>query len=335
MLLCKVFDVLFEDGRVLIACIEKCLEDLEEPLQQESYVKYFALWVLLRALRVRLEDNVATVLMDPAQALVEEALDVFEVLQRGLEVVRNRIDPIFSVRVRLYFLPVLVIFKRYVKLEALRLAESRLQDRISGHVHNVVLVELLLGVLLQTVVNLVIGLSVHEWLARRLENLLHGESELLLALLDGRGEDLAHRVLELDLDDALELLHRLDELIGDLDVHVLLLMMRHLILPLGVQLVDISSLFIDDGRCVIFAVKATILDILDELAQGERVLLLQVVQFARLRELKLQQALLEVLLLEPVAHLEDFELVKVPLVQLDGHLVEPALEVTLTLRDLL
>ena len=71
-------------------------------------------------------------------------------------------------------------------------------------------------------------------------------------------------------------------------------------------------------------------------------LLSQVVKLARLFELQLQQPLLQVLLFEFVAHLEDFEPIRVALVQLLLKLVEYALEtpilalnfVPVTFRDL-
>ena len=62
-------------------------------------------------------------------------------------------------------------------------------------------------------------------------------------------------------------------------------------------------------------------------------LLAKVVQLARLREIELKQALVEIALLELVAQLQDRKLRVVALVKLNRHLVESPLEVALSLRN--
>ena len=94
-------------------------------------MEHFALGVLFRVLRVRLEHDMSAVEVDTPQPVMQEALNVLQALERGLEMVGDRVDPVLSVRVRLDLLPVLVKLKRNVELEALRRPESRLHHSIS------------------------------------------------------------------------------------------------------------------------------------------------------------------------------------------------------------
>ena len=63
----------------------------------------------------------STVRVDPTKLIVvmQEALQISQIFQRGLEVLRDCVDPIFRLRVRFYLLLVLVEFQSYVELEAL------------------------------------------------------------------------------------------------------------------------------------------------------------------------------------------------------------------------
>ena len=195
-------------------------------------MEYLALWVLLRIVRFRLEDHVAAAWIDAAEAVMEEALHLGQASQRGLKVLRNRINPVLSMWICLDFLLILVKFKSDIELEALGLSETRLHYSISSHVDHIILVQLLLRVILFFIVDVVLRFCVDQRLTSALRNFLHRKSQLLLTLFNGGDEDFAHSVLKLDLDDALELLHRFDELRWDLYVHILLLVMSHLILPL-------------------------------------------------------------------------------------------------------
>ena len=147
----------------------------------------------------------------------------------------DRVYPVFSVWTSLYFLFIFVELERYIKLETLRFSETRLHYSIARHLHNICLNELPLGDILSSiwlVADLVLVLSVNKRLASAFVDFLHGEPQLFFALLDRLDEDFTHRIFKLDLDNALKLFHGSDEFLWDLNVHILLLMMRHLVLPL-------------------------------------------------------------------------------------------------------
>ena len=97
--------------------------------------------------------------------------------------------------------------------------------------------------------------------------------------------------------------------------------MRHLLLGFNVELVNLQLFIINDRLGVIFAVKLVVLQISDEVAKSNRVLLPHEVKLARLSEVHLDQALLKILLLLSVAHLEDLNLRIVTLVQFNSQLV--------------
>ena len=69
--------------------------------------------------------------MNLTEAIIQEAFDLNELSERVLKVLRDSIDPIFSVRLCLDNLLLLVVLEGDVELEAHLLKESSLHDRIS------------------------------------------------------------------------------------------------------------------------------------------------------------------------------------------------------------
>ena len=69
--------------------------------------------------------------MNLTKAIIQEAFDLNELSERVLKVLWDGIDPIFSVRLCLDNLLLLVVLEGDVELEAHLLKESSLHDRIS------------------------------------------------------------------------------------------------------------------------------------------------------------------------------------------------------------
>ena len=81
--------------------------------------------------------------------------------------------------------------------------------------------------------------------------------------------------------------------------------MGHLLAGLLVEQLYFLLFLVDDRHSVVLAIKSAIFNVLDKLAHSQGVLLAKVVQLARLREIELKQALVEIALLELVAQLQD------------------------------
>ena len=92
----------------------------------------------------------------------------------------NRVDPVFSVRIRLDLLLILVKLQSDIELEALCLSEPCLHHSVPRHVHDVLLDELFLGIVIlyilpEFVTDLHVGVSVNQRLASAFVNFLHGK----------------------------------------------------------------------------------------------------------------------------------------------------------------
>ena len=77
------------------------------------------------------EDDVAHIVMNTAQSVLQETLHVSQMGQSSLEMLRNGINPVFSMRIGLDFLVVLIELEGDLKLEALGSAEPLLHHSIS------------------------------------------------------------------------------------------------------------------------------------------------------------------------------------------------------------
>ena len=83
--------------------------------------------------------------------------------------------------------------------------------------------------------------------------------------------------------------------------------MSHFLASFSISSLDFLLLFVDDSVSVVLTIETTILDRLDKLVEGERMLLDQVLETAWLSEFELEYALLQVILLEAMAHLKHFK----------------------------
>ena len=105
----------------------------------------------------------------------------------------------------------------------------------------------------------------------------------------------------------MEVLHLLDEVLGDGHVLVGILVVSHLLASFSISSFDLLLLLVNDSISVVLAIETTVLDRLDKFVESERVLLNQVLETAWLSELELENALLQVVLLEAMAHLKHFK----------------------------
>ena len=104
----------------------------------------------------------------------------------------------------------------------------------------------------------------------------------------------------------MEVLHLLYEVFGDGHVLVSVLVVSHLLASFSIGSFDFLLFLVDDSVCIVLTVETTVFDRLDKLVESERMLLDQVLEATWLSELKLENALLQVVLLEAMAHLEHF-----------------------------
>ena len=143
----------------------------------------FLLGVDFRDFRVCLKDDVTDALMDSAEFIVQEALDLGKTLQRGFEVLRNGIDPVFSHRIRLDLFLVFVVFKSDIKLKALRLSEARLHHSVTRHLHHVLLLKPHLVFFYIVLGSHSVDIGLQKRFACAFLDFLHRKPDLFLALL--------------------------------------------------------------------------------------------------------------------------------------------------------
>ena len=105
----------------------------------------------------------------------------------------------------------------------------------------------------------------------------------------------------------MEVLHLLNEVLGDGHVLVGVLVVSHFLASFSISSLDFLLLFVDDSVSVVLAIETTVLDRLDKFVESERVLLNQVLKTTWLSEFELEYALLQVVLLEAMAHLKHFK----------------------------
>ena len=130
------------------------------------------------------EDDVAHIIMDATKSVLQETLHVGQMGQSCLEMLRDSINPVFSMRIGLDFLVVFIELKGDLELEALGSAEPLLHHSITGHSHDVLFIELgvrVLSALFHTKGHI---LSVDQWFARACLNFFDSESHLVFELLD-------------------------------------------------------------------------------------------------------------------------------------------------------
>ena len=80
--------------------------------------------------------------VNSSETVLKEAFLVFERCKTSFEVLRDGIDPIFSMRVRLDLFLFLIVLEGYIELEAFGFLESRLHDSIPAHPQDVGLFQL-------------------------------------------------------------------------------------------------------------------------------------------------------------------------------------------------
>lgn len=206
-------------------------------------------------------------------------------------------------------------------MEAFLHAEAGLHHGVAAHAQDLLLAEVRHLVVVFDLDLIMIGASFSSLvLLYAIFDLLDSESNLRLAVLDRGDKDLTHCVLKLNLDHSLEISNRLCELFRNLHLLISFLVVSQFAACLLILLLDLFLLGLNDQFSLILTIDLVVGHILDELVEGQFVLLAQIDQSSRFAELELEKPLLEAFLLTLVAHLENSQLCVVALVEAFLHL---------------